>query len=190
MRTYTRILGALLVGACGGGAGDRSGPVADVPAERLLSGLDAEEAVEVCDALEDHAVEVIGEQTLLAYQCTLLALEESVMLDSDLRLVLDQAACEAARSACLNGSPERFLDCDELDDPFPECDATVGELLSCLGTAIRESKSAYAAVECRIEPPISDPNLALSRAVEESDACAPVRQQCPGAYVASAGDGN
>jgi hypothetical protein len=83
----------------------------------------------------------------------------------------------------------QFIDCDELDDRFPGCDATVDDLLRCLGTAIREAQSAYAAVDCRLDPPSANPDAALSRGVEQSDACAPLRQQCPGAYVSRSGDG-
>jgi hypothetical protein len=70
----------------------------------LLSELDAAEALELCDALDEHAFDVIGAPTLLAYQCTLQALEQSTSVDADLKVVVDQTACETARSACLSGS--------------------------------------------------------------------------------------
>lgn len=190
--THYRLYLALMLTlvACGGGGIDTG----DIGGDELLEELEPQQSESLCRATTSYAADKIGAQEIREFNCYIAGLSAGLVPiniggGDDGMMPL---TCEDVYQRCLAGegqieSSASVFDadeCDEQDDTFEDCDATVDELVACSEDAIDQLDELIDTVNCQsgLLSLVSAANLYTS------EACSTVQRKCPDLFGADGDD--
>lgn len=173
-------------GATDGGAGtDAAALPGSLEPDTMLSDLSADEAGELCAALDAELSQAVTEEEAQRLSCTLLAVISSLQPSSDQEASVDGEACEQSVSECLSadlgGETETTCDPDRVLTAAADCSTTVGEYAACLYANAEQLSAALDTFTCEA---LSDPDNAEALGSDPTDPsslpeCEVIEAECP-----------
>jgi hypothetical protein len=142
------------------------------PNDKLISDLTLEEVQENCRKTAEYSDSTGKLESCILDGYFTSAFGGEAQTDEEL-----QAECAQVRDVCL-GAPTDLSYCD--DETTIDCDATVGQLETCLMAFSADFKAALAGFTCETASFDNEPNLDVLEMLPSE--CEPIEAACPGYF--------
>ena len=137
--------------------------------------------MKVCDALADVVNTTIGADSE-RFACTLAGAIAGTKTDASGKMTIDKAACKEAMDQCLMMSSSattttmETCNIDQAKSELMDCNATVGELQSCIDATVGAFHDLIGSLSC---DDVSLTTMTASPNVQTPAACQTLQTKCP-----------